>query len=218
MRRLSPEQLQPAMRPVRLGASEETAPASAAATDDSAARLQAAFDEARDRGFDEGMKDAAKELQRRSDRTAQELRDAQAKAMAELEGKQKSLQALLAGLPQALNRHADDCETLAVEVGFAALARLLGDLDADRELMTRLCRAVLRDFGQPSARLRLSEADLPMIDVTALAVAIEPDRRLAPGACVIETPRGQIDSGLDVRLEAIQQGLLQALSEHRSRA
>lgn len=218
MRRLSPEQLMPAMRPVRLGLADEVVPASAAAPDDSAARLQAAFDDARDRGFDEGMKDAVREVQRRVDREAQALRDAQAKAMAELDGKQKSLQALLAALPEALNRHADDCETLAVEVGFAALARLLGDLDADRELMTKLCRAVLRDFGQPSARLRISEADLALIDTAALGVAVEPDRRLAPGACVIETPRGQIDSGLDVRLDAIRQGLLQALSDHRSRA
>ena len=218
MRRLSPEQLQPAMRPVRLGAPDETVQADIPAADDTAERLQAAFDEARDRGFDEGMKDAAKEVQRRFDRAAQELREAQDKAMAELERKQKALQALLANLPEALNRHAEDCETLSVEVGFAALARLLGELDADRTLMMKLCRSVLRDFGQPSARLRMSEADLALIDANALGVAIEPDRRLAPGACVIETARGQIDSGLDVRLEAIRQGLLQALSEHRGRA
>lgn len=217
MRRLTPDHLQSPEQSVRLGPPRAQAATSPAMPpDDPTARLQAAFEEARDRGFDEGMKDAAREIDRRVDKIAQKHHDEHAAAMASLRQAEAAQRQLLEGLQGALRQYADDGEVLAVEIAYAAVARLLGDKAADRSLMQELCRTVVREFGHPPATLRVSDQDLALLDPAQLDIPVEADRRLAPGQCVIDTARGQFESGLDVRLEAIKQALLNGLQDARS--
>lgn len=217
MRRLTPDRLQSPELPVRLGQPLPNAATPAAVTpDDTTARLQAVFDEARARGFDEGMKDAAREIDRRVERIAQSLKDEHAIAVASLKQAEEAQRQLLEGLQGALRQYADDGEVLAVEVAYAAVARLFSDKAADRNLMLDLCRTVVREFGHPPATLRVSDPDFALLDNAQLDIPVEADRRLAPGQCVIDTARGQFESGLDVRLEAIKQSLLSGLQDYRS--
>jgi flagellar biosynthesis/type III secretory pathway protein FliH len=215
MRRLTPDHLQTLEQPLRLGQATPAASAAPVTAEDPAQRLQAAFDEARDRGFDEGMKDAGREVERRVEKIAQALRDDHAAAMASLQDSEDALRRLADALQTAVRRHAEDAETLAVEVAFAAVVRLLGEKATERSLMTELCRTVVREFGHPPATLRVSDSDLPLLETAQLEIPVEADRRLAPGQCVVDTARGQFESGLDVRLEAIKQSLLSGLLEHR---
>jgi flagellar biosynthesis/type III secretory pathway protein FliH len=114
-----------------------------------------------------------------------------------------------------VDQHAEDSELLAVEVAFAAVTRLLGEKSADRSLMLDLCRAVIREYGHPPATLRISEADLNLLEPNSLDIPVEVDRRLVAGQCVIDTARGQFETGLDIRLAALSKALLDTVADHR---
>lgn len=218
MRRLTPETLRTPARPVRLGVS--VAPPTPCEpperADDATDALQAAHDQARDQGFDEGMKDAAREIDRRVEKIAQRLEREHADETRKLQERESALRHLCEGMTEAIEHFGNASEDMAVEAAYAALVRLLGVSAADRSLLQAHCLAVIREFGDPPATLRISERDLELLDVAALPLPVEADRRLAPGECIIETARGQFDCGLDARLDAIQQAFLAGLREHRS--
>lgn len=218
MRRLMPETLRMPDQPIRLGAApgQPAPPESIKREDDAKKALQATFDEARDRGFDEGMKDAAREIDRRVEKIAERLEREHADEIGQLQERKDALKRLCDGMVEAIERFGKDGEETVVEAAYVALVRLLGASAADRSLLRAHCVAVIREFGDPPATLRVSERDLELLDVAALSLPVEPDRRLASGQCIIETARGQFDCGLEARLDAIQQAFLAGLREHRS--
>lgn len=218
MRRLMPEMLLMPAQPVRLGAAvvQPLPRESVERADDTQQRLQAACDEARDRGFDEGMKDAAREIDRRVEKIAQRLEREHADETRRLRERESALQRLCDGIADAIERFGTDSEATSVEVAYAALVRLLGESAADRELLQAHCLSVAREFGDPPASLRVNAHDLELLDIAALPFSVEADRRLESGQCLIETGRGQFDCGLDVRLDAIRQAFLAGLRGHRS--
>lgn len=183
--------------------------------DDAAKAAQVAFDEARDRGFEAGMKDAAREIDRRVEVVAAQLRCEQAEEAARMQGRADALHLLSRGMQEALSRFEREVEAVSVEVAYAALIRLLGAHADKRELLQAHCQVVMKEFGDQPATLRVSEQDLELLDLPALGFPVEADRRLASGQCTVETSRGQFDCGLDVRLEAMTYAFLAGLREHQ---
>lgn len=217
MRRLTPDTLRITEQPLVLGmAPSQALPSqSVERADDAANAVQAAFDEARARGFEEGMKDAAREIDRRVEKVAAQLRREQAEETGRLQGRADALHLLSQGMTEALSRFEREVETVSVEVAYAALIRLLGAHADKRDLLQAHCQVVMKEFGDPPATLRVSEQDLELLDLSALAFSVEVDRRLASGQCTVETSRGQFDCGLDVRLEAMTHAFLAGLREHQ---
>jgi flagellar biosynthesis/type III secretory pathway protein FliH len=82
--------------------------------------------------------------------------------------------------------------------------------------MPELCQRIVHEYGHPPATLRVSESDMQLLAPVEMGIPVEADRRLAPGQCVIDTARGQFESGLDVRLEALRMTLLSTMAEHRA--
>jgi flagellar biosynthesis/type III secretory pathway protein FliH len=214
MRRLPAESLSANATPARLGtASPAAAPAPAV---DPAADLRAQAERelaaAREQGLANGLKDAEAEVARRVEAIAVRMRTEHDAALAAARSEQARFAALAASVQGELDAYAKDAEAVAIEVAYAAVVRLLGERVAQREHIADLCKAVLHDYGAPHATLRLSEADLVHLPKEGLEVAVEADRRLVPGQCVIATVRGQFESGLDVRLERLRRSLLDALA------
>jgi flagellar assembly protein FliH len=219
MRRLAADRLESMDSPRLLGSSELPSRASQSIASDPAESLRAqqklAFDEAGKRGFAEGMKGAESEVGLQVEKIAAHMREEQAVALKRLQVEQEHLKNVASSLQHALAAYVADAELLAVEVAFASVVRLLGDKSADRSLMGELCQRIVHEYGHPPATLRVSEADMPLLESIELGIPLAPDRRLAPGQCVIDTARGQFESGLDVRLEALRKTLLATVAEHR---
>jgi flagellar biosynthesis/type III secretory pathway protein FliH len=221
VRRLTPDHLQSDMRPLRIGESASAGSTTYATTPAAAGpsmqeQLEAAFAKAAEQGLAEGRKAAEAELGKRLQAAESRLREQNDAAIAKLDIERERLSELCQALKDAIGRNAQDCEELAVEVGYAALVRVLGEAARERSLMPDLCRTIVREYGHPSATLRVSDADLPLLADTGLGVPVEADRRLSPGEAVIDTARGQFECGLEVRLAAIAEALAGTLAAHRS--
>jgi flagellar biosynthesis/type III secretory pathway protein FliH len=222
MRRLAADRLESMDRPKLLGGSERAARAAEQVPPDPAETLRVqsalAFDAAREQGLAKGLSDAESQVKLQVEAIATRLREEHAASLKRLHSEQDRLRNLATSLQEAVSMYATDAESLAVEVGFASVTRLLGEKSADRTLMNALCQRIVHEYGHPPATLRISEADLPLLASVELGIPVEADRRLAPGQCVIDTARGQFESGLDVRLDALRRTLLATVAEHRGQA
>lgn len=176
----------------------------------------------REQAYREGLQravlEAEAEIQRRVDAVAAQLKAEQEALLAQMQVRLESLNALLAAVRDAARRQAADAEETAVEAAYTATLHLLGEKAAEHELMRELCRHALKAHGQDSITVRLSEADLESLDLQVSDVRFVADRHLRPGQCVIESPRGEFETGLDVRLDALKRAFLDGLAAHRSEA
>jgi flagellar assembly protein FliH len=223
MRRLTPDRLESDARPLRIGppageragksASDAAAATSGPTVDE---QLEAAFENAKAQGLADGRLAAEAELAKRVQAAEARLRETTDAALKKLDEERARLLKLATSIEAAVLRHALDSEELAVEVAYAALVRVLGDAARERSLVADVCRAIVREYGHPTATLRVSDLDLPLLADVDLGVPVEADRRLSPGGAVIDTARGQFECGLDVRLAAIAQTLAGTLAAHRS--
>lgn len=175
---------------------------------------QAVLEKARREGLAQGLADAEAELAKRVEAVALKLREAQRLDAQRLETRVAALDESISGLASALAQHARHAEEVAVEAAFAALVRVLGQKSADRALMRELCEEALKSRGIGAATLRLSPADHPDVDLGDTHLSVVADSSLSPGQCVLESPRGASDTGLDVRLEAIKRAFLDGLAAH----
>lgn len=221
MRRLTPDHLETMQRPKLIGEVRpivSDGPSAEDVADALRVQHQRAFDAARKEGFAEGSKDAEREIAQQVEKIERRLTAVHEAAMAKLEAEQSRLRQYISSLSGALQDYSVDAETLAVEVAYAAVIRVLGEKSADRTLLPELCRTIVREYGHPPATLRVSDVDFSLFESTEFDIPVEADRRLLPGQCVIDTARGQFESGLDVRLEALTKALLSAVAEHRGLA
>ena len=220
MRRLGAETLDLAAAPTVIGAQGSGVPqASAVAVEAEALqrRQQDAFEEAKAKGYEAGQRDAEREIAREVNKLSVDLQRQHDASVAKLDAERKRLGELAQSISRATESFAANSELIAVEVAYAAVIRLLGEKAVDRSLMVDLCRTIVREHGHPAATLRLGELDFAMLQDMEVGIPVEIDRRLSPGRCVIDSPRGQIESGLELRLHALTQGLLVALAEQRAK-
>jgi flagellar biosynthesis/type III secretory pathway protein FliH len=113
----------------------------------------------------------------------------------------------VAGLRERLEREAIGW---AAELGFQALLRVVGQAHADGKLVRAIAESLAEEQGMPSLTLRLHPdliADAPVLP----GITLVPDPNLTKGQQIIETPRGDIDGGVAVRLRSLCEAFIQGL-------
>lgn len=108
---------------------------------------------------------------------------------------------------------------LVVEVARKAVA---GELETNREVILQLVRsglsccsnknnAVIKVSAQDYEYLKEKDDQLAMASEGAEGLEIKKDSTLSPGDCIIETPLGGVDVGVNTRLEKIQEAFMGSL-------
>jgi flagellar assembly protein FliH len=170
-------------------------------------------------GFDRGYTDGLRVAHAEAEVAAADARASwEQAATAQLEHALADTQAARDGYLQATaaldETVAEDrlwAESLAVELAFTSVLRLLGDKVADRSLIADLCTQARLAIGGGSMRLRLSPNDIDDVRSRVSTIELVGDDSLPAGSCQVETPRGRFDAGLDVRLELLRRALLDGL-------
>ncbi|MCC8443918.1 hypothetical protein LN449_15520 [Xanthomonas cannabis] len=185
----------------------------------SASQEQSVMEDARAKGYQDGLarahEEAASLAQRELEKVTASLQ-AQANAAHEAtERVRVQLQNLIAGLEQAIDEQARRSHEVAVEVAFLAVTQVIGAAYADGPLLMELCQRALRDAGHQAVALHVSEHDLSLCS-NVPTLPIHCDLALRPGQCTLETRAGRTEFGLDVRLSALQAALLHGLSTYSS--
>lgn len=166
-------------------------------------------------GFEAGEQDGKREairFQEAWEREAKQLLEDQVAAAAK---EKEALARLNEGLQTALREQAEAMQGLAFEVALAGMARAFGALRDDGELIRRMCAQMVEEYRMRAERLLVSPADRASLpdDFGGLAVQAEPDLRA--GECRIEMARGQAESSIGARLDAIHCAMLASLGIER---
>lgn len=162
--------------------------------------------EARD-ALEREFEEKAQALEQAMEAERQRLADEAKRQRARLAEEVNLLAEEVAGLRELLEREAIDW---AAELGFHACVRVVGQAHADGKLVRAIAESLAEEQGLPSLTLRL-HPDL-IVDVPALSgITLVPDPNLAKGQQIIETPRGDIDGGVAVRLRALCEAFIQGI-------
>lgn len=183
-----------------------------------AERLQAAYDDARETARLAGLEDAEAEIGRRVQVVATRLEADHKTRIGLLDAERQRLLASLRNLEHHVLDWQGDSEDLAIEIAYAALTQLLGPQQDGRSAIAALCAHLVETYGRTDACLHVSETDAPAIAEAGLTIRWEIDRSLAAGEAFIDTDRGQFETSLASRLEAIKLRYLAGLAQHRGEA
>jgi flagellar assembly protein FliH len=175
--------------------------------------------EGREAGLQLGLKDA----QARLDEATQA---AQAAAAAQLERESARLakqwaerlarlDAVVTALDAQLSRHWEGLEAEAAELAFEVACRVLGDAAGRRQLIEGMVTQAMSGLRTQPLRVRLSAADLALIDETGADGAglrarhprVEwiADPAVQAGGCLIDGDGGTLDARLEVQLQRLLQ-------------
>ena len=172
------------------------------------------FSEARAKGYEQGSRAADTEMKVR----IAELEATHAAAVAavreEVAGRQRALESAIAELSARSERLDRDAEAFAVELAYSALTRILESRHTDRALLAEACAKAAREAGHSLLRLRVPSALAAGIvnDPGFANLEVIADPSLQSGQCILETSRGELETGLEARLEALKNSLLKALA------
>lgn len=132
-----------------------------------------------------------------------------------LESRNERLAAVTEAISVLSQNWQAELESAAIEIGYAALLRIVGQKTGDRATVENMVRAVLEQL--PERRLlniHLAPADhalfhngegvLPNLGAVLLA-----DERVSMGGCIVETDAGSLDGRLETRLAELKAMLVE---------
>ncbi len=169
-------------------------------------------------GFEAGFADGDQEARRALQEAQGTARATEELARAEAERWRAALASLSKQFAQVQEDLGIQIEALAVTVAYASLCRLIGRMHAEHHLVAALCREALESMHLEATRVRVAQADRASLEEESLALPVVADPGLEPGDCVIETPLGSIEAGIEVQLRALLQAFLEALGRKGPRA
>lgn len=108
-----------------------------------------------------------------------------------------------------------EVESAAIEIGYAALLRILGQKSTDRAMVESMVRAVLEQL--PERRLlniHLAPADHALLHdgqrmPPSLGAVLLADERVSMGGCIVDTDAGSLDGRLETRLAELKAVLVE---------
>ncbi|WUR12439.1 FliH/SctL family protein [[Empedobacter] haloabium] len=165
-----------------------------------------ARDEAAQRGYEEGL--------------AQGVAEGRAGADAAAAQRLAQLDELAAQAATATTRLLDEQEDLLVEVAYAAICRMAGDLAASRAGALATVRAAVAQVREAEGlRVRLHPEDAAWLaarDGGQHGWSLQADERVTLGGCIVEGSRGSLDARLDLQLERLGAALLAARAARKA--
>lgn len=182
-------------------------PVSEAEGDLAGSVLGNSFTEARRAGYEEGVE------QGWNDGFEHGLQEGLRRGREEVEALQSSSERLTT-LTEAINSMSEkwqaELESAAIDIGYAALLRILGEKSTDRNVVESMVRSVLEQL--PERRLlniHLAPADYALFHdgqeaPPTLGAVLLADERVSMGGCIVDTDAGSLDGRLETRLAELK--------------
>jgi flagellar biosynthesis/type III secretory pathway protein FliH len=175
------------------------------------------FEAAREQGLADGRARAEAEVRAACEQARRAVRAEHAAEQARLEAATADATRLVESLTHGLAGLEHELQDAVVEVAYASVLRILGAVALDEDLVWVLCRQALSEVAQRPVVVRLHPDDADRAAALARGddVRVEADNRLARGQCRLQTRRGDYDTSLADRLDALRLALLDGLDAKR---
>ncbi|MFH2056900.1 MAG: FliH/SctL family protein [bacterium] len=143
-----------------------------------------------------------------------------AQGQAEAEKVRQHLQGVAAALEAFREQLYEQSRGELTELAFALADRIIGSRsEREQELVIEtVARCVSEILDKAKIKIRVNSRQVDFIkenlesiralDESISQISIEPDQRVAPGGCIVETDSGTADGRLQSQLEMLRRGLL----------
>lgn len=192
--------------------SESALPAVDPAVELAAERAQV-LQAAREEGLAQGAMQAEQAINEQVAAIEAQLTERHHAQVEALELEQERLAVLIRAVPEALRAMDDDVAAVVAEVAYRAVVRVIGQQWAERDVLTDLCRRLSEENRLSPAIMRVAPEDVHRVSCATADLQVVADAQLVPGQCVIESGKGRLITGLDVRLNALRDALLDGLKQ-----
>ena len=174
-----------------------------------------ALEAAREQGYLEGREQAKTEIDQACEQARREIHAAHAEEQARLEAASGEAVRILQALEGLPAKYEHELEELIPEVAYAAVLRILDASAVDLPLVHQLCQRALDEMTQRPVVVRIHPSDADALAALADGsdVRIEPDARLPRDRCRLQARRGDYDTSIEQRLDALKQAFLRGLCE-----
>lgn len=170
----------------------------------SADARRAGYEEGMEQGWNDGLEQGIQEGLRRG-----------REEVAALQSCNERLTTMAEAISSLSESWQAELESAAIEIGYAALLRILGQKCTDRAMVESMVRAVLEQL--PERRLlniHLAPADHALLHdgqgmPPSLGAALLADERVSMGGCIVDTDAGSLDGRLETRLAELKAVLVE---------
>jgi flagellar assembly protein FliH len=117
----------------------------------------------------------------------------------------------------------DSLQDTVIEVVLAAVGKLVGDTECDRDRVVAIVEQMARNVeGSHGIRVRISPGDFDLLDGHEWVppncnggppLEFAPDERIKLGGCIIETSHGDLDARLETQLRRLKEVLIETRSK-----
>lgn len=187
-------------------AAEEKAAVAQAQLSELRGQLDAEKKKAWDVGYEEGSQEAA------------------AKVAQEQSKETEALKALVQSMQKEQAKLIQQAEDAAVEIGFAAAAKILGQTQVDQRLLIAMVRQAMRKVSDREGLvISLSETDCERMEAVKTnspqgsqwsKIEFKPDTTLEQGGCIVRSRAGSLEARLDYQLQEIRNCLVKTRTHH----
>jgi flagellar assembly protein FliH len=204
------KEVQPAaLNPERLKSERDAALERAKAADAQLSKLRSHLAEerqkARDAGYQEGYRQAGE------------------KVAAEQAEKTEALKALLGSMSREQHRLIQLAEDAAVEIGFAAAAKIIGRMSVDRTLLSAMIQEAMKKVCEREGLVvHLAARDCRRMEALKArctngdkwsGIEFREDEQVEPGGCIIRSRVGFLDARLEYQVGELKRLLTAAQAE-----
>jgi flagellar biosynthesis/type III secretory pathway protein FliH len=162
-------------------------------------------------GFKAGEEDGRREAEQFHQAWEEQTRQRMEEEHRLLVQEREQLAALTANLYAQLRTHEEGMEQLAFELALSSLARLLGNMQEDGELMRRICQQMAEAYRGKAVKLEVAPADSAHLPERIEGLDVVVEHALSTGECRLVTERGYAETSVVHRLSAIYNAMLETL-------
>jgi flagellar biosynthesis/type III secretory pathway protein FliH len=166
-------------------------------------------------GYAEGFRAGEEDGRREAEQFHQQWEEATRQRMEEefrlLVQEREQLSALTVSLHEQLRAHDDAMEQLAFELALSSLARLLGNMREDGELMRRMCQQMAEAYRGKAVKLEVAPGDSKHLPERIEGLDVVVEHGLSVGECRVVTERGYAETSMAHRLSVIYSAILETL-------
>jgi flagellar biosynthesis/type III secretory pathway protein FliH len=166
-------------------------------------------------GFKAGEEDGRREAEQFHQSWEEETRARLEQELHALTAEREQLSNLVAGLNEQWRAHDDAVEHLAFELALNSLTHVAGSMQADGELIRRICAQMAEDYRGKALKLEVSPEDRQHLPERIEGLEVFIDHGLSAGQCRLATERGYAESSVADRLSAVYGAMLETLGLER---
>ena len=162
-------------------------------------------------GFEAGEEDGRRDAERYQQAWEQDTRLHLDEERAAVADERSRLATMVAGIEAQWQQQIVALEESSFAIALRSLAEMFGTMPSDGDVLRRLCAKLVDDYRTRALQLAVSPQDRALLPAQIEGLEVIEEAELTAGVCRLVTARGDIETSIRLRLDAIHGAMLDVI-------